>query len=90
MTGYDCPFCIIHVHAWTIVPGGDHLKQNRIVINHVTYEVHRVYSGDASVANLIKERLRIRQEFPGPLPLTGQGAGKYNDGSGSILSEEVL
>ena len=64
------------------------MNHNRIVINHVTYEVHRVYSGGNSIASLLKDRLR--KEFPVSSPLTGQGGGKYNDGSGSILSEEVL
>ncbi len=61
---------------------------NQIILNHVTYDVQRFFSGSTSIRSLLKERLR--KEFPPPVPLTGQGERNYNTDSGSILSEEVL
>lgn len=64
------------------------MNSNHIVINHVTYDVQRVFSGSSPISRLLIERLR--NDFPPPVPLTGQGDGKYNGASGSTLSEEVL
>ena len=41
--------------------GGDQLNTNHIELNQVVYEVHRVYKGKKTVANLVRERLGIQE-----------------------------
>ncbi len=69
------------------ISGGDKLNTNRIELNQVVYEVHRVYKGKKTAASLIRDRLmESKNQIP---PLTQQPTSLYNIDSGAGMSKEV-
>ena len=68
-------------------PGGDRLNTNHIELNQVVYEVHRIYKGKKTAANLVRDRLmESKNQIE---PLTQQPASMYNIDSGAGMSKEV-
>ena len=68
------------------ISGGVKLNTNNIELNQVVYEVHRVYNGKKTAANLVRERLIESQNQVSPL--TQQPAILYNIDSGAGMSKE--
>jgi hypothetical protein len=60
---------------------------NHIQINQVTYEIHRVYVGGQSAADLLQERLY--QDLCVKEPLTEPQSLAYNSASGPVPTKEV-
>lgn len=67
--------------------GGDQLNTNHIELNQVVYEVHRIYKGKKTIANLVRERLMESKNQI--IPLTQYPASMYNNDSGAGMSKEV-
>lgn len=68
------------------ISGGVKLNTNNIELNQVVYEVHRVYNGKKTAANLVRDRL-LESKYHG-LPLTQQPNMLYNIDSGVSMSKE--
>ena len=68
------------------ISGGVKLNTNNIELNQVVYEVHRVYNGKKTAANLVRERLIESKNQVSPL--THQPAILYNIDSGAGMSKE--
>ena len=70
------------------ISGGVKLNTNNIELNQVVYEIHRVYSGKKTAANLVRERLL--ESKCQVSPLTQQPEMLYNNtNSGAGMSKEV-
>ena len=68
------------------ISGGVKLNTNNIELNQVVYEVHRVYNGKKTAANLVRDRLM--ESKCQVSPLTQQHAIVYNIDSGAGMSKE--
>lgn len=62
------------------------MHTNSIELNQVVYEVHRVYNGKKTAANLVRDRLM--ESKCQIQPLTQQPAMLYNMDSGAGMSKE--
>ncbi|MBQ9717929.1 MAG: hypothetical protein IJV76_08050 [Clostridia bacterium] len=60
---------------------------NHVELNQVVYEIHRIYKGKKTAANLIRDRLiESKSQIE---PLTQLPISMYNIDSGTGMSKEV-
>ena len=68
-------------------PGGDKRNENRIEMNGVTYEVHRVHRGHDTAGGIIRQRLMEAKSQVSPL--TKNSSRDYNITRGAGMSKEA-
>lgn len=68
-------------------PGGDKMNENRIEMNGVTYEVHRVHRGHDTAGGIIRQRLMEAKSQVSPL--TKNSSRDYNITRGAGMSKEA-
>ena len=68
-------------------PRGDKMNENRIEMNGVTYEVHRVHRGHDTAGGIIRQRLMEAKSQVSPL--TKNSSRDYNITRGAGMSKEA-
>lgn len=63
------------------------MRENKIEIGEIVYEIHRIYCGQKSAASLIEDQL-LKEESQ-IAPLTNPPVIVYNKDSGAGMSKEV-